>query len=51
MIRLCLYLGIQPILISIKDQWRNGIIEYFQNVFDKMFFRTQYLERFSYFVK
>ena len=46
-IRLCLHLGIQPIFIPIKEPWRNGIIERFQNVFDKMFFRTQYFESFS----
>jgi len=47
-IRLCLSLGIQPIFIPLKEPWRNGIIERFQNVFDKMFFRTQYFESFSY---
>jgi len=50
-IRLCLHLGIQPIFIPIKEPWRNGIIEHFQNVFDKMFFRTQYFESFSYLVE
>lgn len=46
-IRLCLYLGIQPVFIPIKEPWRNGIIEHFQNVFDKKFFRTQYFKNFS----
>ena len=50
-IRLCLYLGIQPLFIPIKEPWRNGIIERFQNVFDKMFFRAQYFESFSYLVQ
>ena len=50
-IRLCLHLGIQPIFIPIKEPWRNGIIEHFQNVFDKMFFRAQYFEGFSYLVE
>jgi putative transposase len=50
-IRLCLHLGIQPIFIPIKEPWRNGIIERFQNVFDKMFFRAQYFEGFSYLVE
>jgi len=45
-IRLCLKLGIQPIFIPIKEPWRNGIIERFQDVFDKMFFRAQYFESF-----
>ena len=47
-IRLCLYLGIQPIFIPIKEPWRNGIIEKFQDVFDKLFFRSQYFSSFSY---
>ena len=45
-IRLCLYLGIQPVFIPIKEPWRNGIIERFQDVFDKMFFRSQYFKSF-----
>lgn len=49
-IRFCLYLGIQPIFIPIKEPWRNGIIERFQNVFDKMFFRSQYFMSFSHLV-
>jgi putative transposase len=47
-IRLCLKLGIQPIFIPIKEPWRNGIVEHFQNVFDKMFFRAQYFSNFLY---
>jgi len=47
-IRLCLYLGLQPLFIPLAEPWRNGIIEHFQNVFDKMFFRTQYFKDFSH---
>ena len=47
-IRLCLYVGIQPIFIPLREPWRNGIIENFQNVFDKMFFRAQYFKDFAY---
>jgi len=43
-IRLCLYLGIQPVFIPISEPWRNGIIEKFQDVFDKCFFRSQYFK-------
>ena len=49
-IRLCLYLGIQSIFIPIGEPWRNGIIERFQDVFDKMFFRSQYFNSFSHLV-
>jgi len=47
-IRLCLKLGIQPVFIPVKEPWRNGIVEHFQNVFDKMFFRAQYFSSFNY---
>lgn len=50
-IRLSLSLDIQPIFIPLNEPWRNGIIERFQNVFDKMFFRTQYFGSFSYLVE
>lgn len=50
-IRLCLKLGIEPIFIPIKEPWRNGIIERFQNVFDKMFFRSQFFKNFAQVVK
>jgi len=49
-IRLCLYLGIQPVFIPIGEPWRNGIIERFQDVFDKMFFRSQYFKSFYHVV-
>lgn len=47
-IRLCLHLGIQPVFIPIKEPWRNGIIERFNNDFDKMFFRAQFFKNFAY---
>jgi hypothetical protein len=50
-IRLCLYMGIQPLFIPLREPWRNGIIEHFQNVFDKMFFRTQYFKDFDHLYK
>lgn len=45
-VRLCLYLGIQPIFIPVKEPWRNGIVEHFNNVFDKSFFRSQFFKSF-----
>lgn len=50
-IRICLYMGIQPLFIPLAEPWRNGIIEHFQNVFDKMFFRAQYFKDFNYLYK
>lgn len=46
-IRLCLYMGVQPLFIPIREPWRNGIIEHFQNVFDKLFFRSQHFKDFD----
>jgi len=46
-IRLCLHLGIQPLFIPLSEPWRKGIIEHFQNVFDKTFFRSQYFKDFN----
>ena len=46
-IRTCLHLGIQPLFIPLREPWRNGIIEHFQNVFDKIFFRSQYFKDFN----
>jgi len=40
-IRLCLYLGIQPVFTPIGEPWRNGIVEHFQLNFDRKFFRSQ----------
>ena len=50
-IRLCLHIGIQPVFIPIKEPWRNGIIERFQDVFDKMFFRSQFFPNFNHVVE
>lgn len=50
-IRLCFKLGIQPVFIPVREPWRNGIIERFQNVFDKMFFRSQFFKNFAQVIK
>lgn len=40
-IRLCLLLGIEVLFIPIREPQRNGIVESFNNTFDKMFLRRQ----------
>jgi len=40
-LRLCLFLKIQPMFIPQGEPWRNGEIESFQDTFDKAFFRSQ----------
>lgn len=47
-IRLCLHVGIQPVFIPAREPWRNGIIERFQDVFDKVFFRAQFFPSFNH---
>lgn len=46
-VRMCLHLGIEPVFIPVGEPWRNGVIERFHNVFDKMFFRVQRFASFA----
>lgn len=41
LIRLCLYLGVEIVFIPEGEPWRNGIVERFNDVYDKLFFRSQ----------
>lgn len=47
-LRLCLALGIQPIFIPQGEPWRNGVIERFNDVYDKGFFTVQTFRDFSH---
>ncbi|MFZ7103788.1 MAG: integrase core domain-containing protein [Peptococcaceae bacterium] len=40
-IRLCLLFGIEVLFIPIKEPQRNGVVESFNNTFNKKFFRSQ----------
>jgi putative transposase len=40
-LKLCLYLGVEVIFIPEGEPWRQGVIEKFNDVYDKMFFRSQ----------
>lgn len=37
----CLDLGVIPRFIPLREPWRNGVVEHFNNVWDKSFFRTE----------
>lgn len=37
----CLDLGVTPRFIPLREPWRNGVIEHFNDVWDKSFFRTE----------
>jgi putative transposase len=41
LIRLCLYLGVEIVFIPQAEPWRNGIVEKFNDVYDKLFLRRQ----------
>jgi len=41
LIRFVLSQGVTPIFIPVREPWRNGIIEKFNDTFDKKFFRIQ----------
>lgn len=37
-IRLCLAHGVEPVFIPVREPWRNGVVEKFNDYWDKMFF-------------
>lgn len=41
LIQLCLYLGVELVFIPEAEPWRNGVVERFNDVYDKLFFRSQ----------
>jgi len=47
-IRLCLHFGIQPVFIPIGEPWRNGVIENFNDTYNKKFFRRQWFNSYSH---
>ncbi|MFQ5869990.1 MAG: transposase [Candidatus Zixiibacteriota bacterium] len=44
LIRLCLYLGVEPVFIPEAEPWRNGVIERLNDVYDKLFLRSQHFQ-------
>ena len=47
-IKLCLYLGVEIIFVPEAEPWRQGVIEKFNDVYDKMFFRAQVFKDFDH---
>ena len=47
-IRMCLTLGVQVVFIPVGEPWRNGVVEKFQDVFDKTFYRSQFFTSFEH---
>jgi len=47
-VRFALNQGVAPVFIPIKEPWRNGMIEKFNNTYDKRFFRCQDFKNFDH---
>ena len=47
-IRLCLHFGIQPVFIPIGEPWRNGVIEKFNDTYNRKFFRRQWFNSYNH---
>lgn len=41
-IRLCLHFGVEPVFIPVGEPWRNGVIEHFNDTYNRKFFRRQW---------
>ena len=46
-IRLCLHFGVQPVFIPIREPWRNGSIEKFNDTYNCKFFRRQWFHSYA----
>ena len=46
-IRLCLHFGIQPVFIPVAEPWRNGVVESFNDTYNKKFFRRQWFHSYA----
>ena len=46
-LRLCLHFGIQPVFIPVGEPWRDGVIERFNDTYDKKFFRRQWFTSYA----
>ena len=40
-VRLCLALGVIPVFVPFAEPWRQGVVEQFNDTFDKRFFRSE----------
>ncbi len=46
-LRLCLHYDVHPVFIPIGEPWRNGVIEKFNDTYDKKFFRRQWFNSYA----
>lgn len=50
-VRVCLHLGVRARFIPFGEPWRNGVVEHFNEVFDKRFFRTERFKDLTHLVR
>jgi hypothetical protein len=46
-IKLCLHFGVAPVFIPAGEPWRNGVIEKFNDTYNKKFFRRQWFPSYA----
>jgi len=46
-LRLCLHFGVQVVFIPVAEPWRDGVIEHFNDTYDKKFFRRQWFSSYA----
>jgi putative transposase len=46
-LRLCLHFGIQPVFIPVAEPWRDGVIEHFNDTYNKKLFRRQWFSSYA----
>ena len=51
LIKLCLYFGVEITFVPEAEPWRQGVIEKFNDIYDKLFFRKQVFDDFSHLEK
>jgi len=47
-IRLCLFLGVEIVFVPESEPWRQGVVEKFNDTYDKMFLRSQNFKDFKH---
>jgi hypothetical protein len=46
-VRLCLHYGVTPVFIPIREPWRNGAVEHFNDTYNRKFFRRQWFPSYA----
>jgi len=46
-LRMCLHYGVIPVFIPIGEPWRNGVVEHFNDTYNRKFFRRQWFPSYA----